>query len=138
MLQSHLFSGDGIRKRLIRTLGPRKPVILRTRCHPLALAADFDLARRVLELTDLREALTVRTNTKAEPRTTTNVRKVMVSRPGIETTVKYAVTSVVATVLVNQLPLSAHVLSSHDDAADTISLKGASDFSTNLAGSASS
>jgi len=134
VLQSYLFSGDGMRKRLIRTLGPRKPMILLTRCHPLALAADFDLARRVLELTDLREALTVRSSTKAEPRTTANVRKVMVSRPGIETTVKYAVTSVV----VNQLPLSAHVLSSHDDAADTISLKGASDFSTNLAGSASS
>lgn len=40
-----VFRGDGMRKRLIRTFGARESVMLLMRCRPLALAADFDLAR---------------------------------------------------------------------------------------------
>ncbi len=61
----------------------------------------------------------------------------MVSRPRIGTAAKYAVNFVVVTVLVNQLPLSALVLSSHDDAADNVKLKGVGDLSANLAWSGS-
>lgn len=50
--------------------------------------------------------------------------KVMISKRGIGTTAKHAGNSVVAMaiVLVNQLPLSALVVSSHNDAADNVEL----------------
>ena len=81
------------------------------------LAGGFDVA-------------TVRSSTKAKPRITTNIMKVMVSKRGIGTTAKHAGNSVVAMaiVLVNQLPLSALVFSSHDDAADNVELNGVNHF----------
>ena len=85
---------------------------------------------------DLREAVTVRNSSKAKPRTTANIKQSKVLRPCVGTAVKHA-DNFVVTVLVNQLTLSALVLSSHDDAADTVKLKGASDLSASLAGSAS-